>query len=117
MVGRMSQRLNGKTALVTGSTSNIGRSVAQLFAAEGAHVIVSGRDQARGESVVAGIRELGGRADFIRAALDGSSKASKGLADAAIEALGGRLDILVNNVGVYPPGTTLTVDDDTFDWV
>jgi NAD(P)-dependent dehydrogenase (short-subunit alcohol dehydrogenase family) len=113
----MSQRLNGKTALVTGSTSNIGRAVAQLFAAEGAHVIVSGRDQARGESVVAGIRELGGRADFIRADLDGSSKASRELADAAIEALGGRLGILVNNVGVYPPGTTLTVDDDTFDWV
>ena len=62
----MSQRLSGKTALVTGSTSNIGRSVAQLFAAEGAHVIVSGRDQARGESVVAGIRDRGGRADFIR---------------------------------------------------
>jgi NAD(P)-dependent dehydrogenase (short-subunit alcohol dehydrogenase family) len=113
----MSQRLSGKTALVTGSTSNIGRSVAQLFAAEGAHVIVSGRDQARGEAVVAGIRAGGGRADFIRADLDGSSKASKELADAAIEKLGGRLDILVNNVGVYPPASTLTADDDTFDLV
>jgi NAD(P)-dependent dehydrogenase (short-subunit alcohol dehydrogenase family) len=117
MVGPMSERLRGKTALVTGSTSNIGRSVAQLFAAEGAHVIVSGRDQARGESVVAGIRAGGGRADFIRADLDGSSKASKELAEAALAALGGRLDILVNNVGVYPPASTLTADDDTFDLV
>ena len=117
MVGHMSQRLSGKTALVTGSTSNIGRSIAQLFAAEGAHVIVSGRDEARGESVVAGIRDRGGRADFIRADLDGSSKASKELADAAVKALGGRLDVLVNNVGVYPPASTLTADDDTFDLV
>jgi len=83
MVGRMSQRLSGRTALVTGSTSDIGRSIAQLSAAEGAHVIVSGRDQARGESVVAGIRGRGGRADSIRADLDGSSKASRELAPGA----------------------------------
>jgi NAD(P)-dependent dehydrogenase (short-subunit alcohol dehydrogenase family) len=113
----MSNRLHGKTALVTGSTSNIGRSIAQLFAAEGAHVIVSGRDAARGESIVAGIRDKGGRADFIRADLNGSPEASKALADAAIAALGGRLDILVNNAGIYPPATTLTADGETFDRV
>jgi NAD(P)-dependent dehydrogenase (short-subunit alcohol dehydrogenase family) len=113
----MTSRLRGKTALITGSTSNIGRSIAQLFAAEGAHVIVSGRDEARGEAVAAGIREKGGRAEFIRADLDGSSKASKVLAEAAIAALGGRLDILVNNAGIYPPTTTLTADDGTFDRV
>lgn len=113
----MSNRLSGKTALVTGSTSNIGRAIAQLFAAEGAHVIVSGRDQARGDSVVADIRDKGGRADFIRADLDGTLNASRGLADAAVAALGGRLDILVNNAGIFPPVTTLTADEETFDRV
>ncbi|MFE6922980.1 hypothetical protein ACFVAV_18270 [Nocardia sp. NPDC057663] len=42
----MAQRLRGKTALITGSTSNIGHSIALAFGAEGAHVIVSGRDRA-----------------------------------------------------------------------
>ena len=43
-----SNRLNGRTALVTGSTSGIGRAIAKALAAEGAHVVVSGRDAARG---------------------------------------------------------------------
>jgi NAD(P)-dependent dehydrogenase (short-subunit alcohol dehydrogenase family) len=116
-VSGMTRRLNGKTALITGSTSNIGRSVAVAFAREGAHVIVSGRDTARGEAVVAGIRSAGGRADFVRADLDGTVSASNALAEAALAALGGRLDILVNNVGIYPPGTTLTTDEATFDRV
>ncbi|GII85916.1 dehydrogenase [Sphaerisporangium siamense] len=113
----MTKRLDGKTALITGSTSNIGRSVARLFAAEGAHVIVSGRDAAKGESVVAGIRAGGGRADFVRADLDGTPQASKALADAALAALGGRIDILVNNAGIFPAATTMTTDDETFDRV
>ncbi|GII64399.1 dehydrogenase [Sphaerisporangium krabiense] len=113
----MTKRLDGKTALITGSTSNIGRSVARLFAAEGAHVIVSGRDAAKGEAVVAGIRAGGGRADFVRADLDGTPQASKALADAALAALGGRIDILVNNAGIFPAATTLTTDDETFDRV
>jgi NAD(P)-dependent dehydrogenase (short-subunit alcohol dehydrogenase family) len=116
-VSGMTRRLNGKTALITGSTSNIGRSVAVAFAREGAHVIVSGRDTARGEAVVAGIRSAKGQADFVRADLDGTVSASNTLAEAALAALGGRLDILVNNVGIYPPGTTLTTDEATFDRV
>jgi NAD(P)-dependent dehydrogenase (short-subunit alcohol dehydrogenase family) len=116
-VSVMTKRLEGKTALVTGSTSNIGRSVAVAFAREGAHVVVCGRDTARGESVVAGIRSTGGRADFVRADLDGTVSASKALADSALAAHGGRMDILVNNVGIYPPDTTLTTDEATFDRV
>ena len=45
----MSRRLEDKTALVTGATSNIGRAIATAFAAEGAHVIVSGRSHQRGK--------------------------------------------------------------------
>jgi NAD(P)-dependent dehydrogenase (short-subunit alcohol dehydrogenase family) len=113
----MTYRLRGKTALITGSTSNIGRSVAVAYAREGAHIIVSGRDAARGEQVVGGIRDGGGQADFVRADLDGTPTASRTLADQALAALGGRLDILVNNAGIFPADTTLTTDEATFDKV
>jgi len=113
----MSGRLQGKRALVTGSTSNIGRAIAEAFGAEGAHVIVSGRDTARGAEVVAGIRAKGGRADFVRADLDGSPQASRALAEEAEALLGDTVDILVNNAGIYPAGTTVTTDDETFDRV
>jgi len=113
----MTPRLQGKTALITGSTSNIGRAIAVALADAGAHVVVSGRDDARGEKVIATIRETGGQADFVHADLDGTSMASHALAAAAAERLGGRIDILVNNAGIYPPGTTSTTDDATFDRV
>ncbi|MEJ3405201.1 SDR family oxidoreductase [Rathayibacter sp. YIM 133350] len=111
----MTQRLNGKTALVTGSTSNIGRAIASAFAREGAHVIVSGRNSVRGEDVVASIRDRGGRADFARADLDGSPQESRLLAEKALALLGGRVDILVNNAGVYPPHSTQSANGELFD--
>ena len=118
----MTERLHDKTALVTGATSNIGRAVAEALAAEGAYVAVAGRDRARGAEVVAGIRARGGRAEFVPADLDGSPAASQALAEAAARSLvkqpvGGRIDILVNNAGIYPPGTTTTTDEATFDRV
>lgn len=113
----MTQRLAGQTALVTGSTSNIGRSIAQRFAQEGAKVIVSGRDGIKGSAVVAAIRSAGGAADFIQADLDGTPSASRLLAEEALAAGGGRIDILVNNAGIFPPATTSTTDEPTFDRV
>lgn len=113
----MAQRLQGRTALVTGSTSNIGRSIAVALAKEGAHVVVSGRDEVRGAAVVDQIREKGGRADFVRADLDGTAAASRALAATASAKLGGRVDVLVNNAGIYPPSTTPTTDEETFDRV
>ncbi len=107
----MTQRLQGRTALVTGSTSNIGRAIAAALAAEGAHVVVSGRDQERGSAVVDAIRAAGGTADFVRADLDGSSARSRELADEALTVLGGRLDVLVNNAGIFPLHSTADADD------
>jgi NAD(P)-dependent dehydrogenase (short-subunit alcohol dehydrogenase family) len=113
----MGSRLEGKTALITGSTSNIGAAIATAFAAEGAHVVVSGRNQERGDSVVAEIRAAGGKADLIVAELDGSAAASRTLAAEANRVLGGRIDVLVNNAGIFPGSTTVATTESTFDQV
>jgi NAD(P)-dependent dehydrogenase (short-subunit alcohol dehydrogenase family) len=113
----MHKRLEGKTALVTGATSNIGRAIAMAFGAEGAHVVVSGRSQARGTEVVDRIGASGGRAEFVAADLGGSPTASRDLATEASRVLGGRIDILVNNAGIFPASTTAATDETTFDEV
>src|SRR5260370_8559322 len=60
----MGARLENKTALVTGATSNIGRAIAIAFAAEGAHVVASGRSQEPGAEVIAEIPAPAGRGHF-----------------------------------------------------
>src|SRR6202000_1873309 len=113
--GRM--RLENRTALVTGATGNIGRAIALAFGAEGAHVIATGRDRTRGEAVLAGIERAGGTATFVESDLDGSAAASRALAEAATDAAGGRLDVLVNNAGIFPGDSTAATDEATFDRV
>ncbi|HEY2519939.1 MAG TPA: glucose 1-dehydrogenase [Streptosporangiaceae bacterium] len=117
MVQTSAGRLAGKTALVTGATSNIGRAVALVFAAEGAHVVVSGRSPGRGAAVVKEIEAAGGRAHFVPADLDGSAGRSRELAELTTTVLGGRIDILVNNAGIYPGADTPATDEATFDQV
>jgi NAD(P)-dependent dehydrogenase (short-subunit alcohol dehydrogenase family) len=92
--------LNGKTVLVTGGTSGIGRATAERFAEAGANVIISGRDQTRGEEVVREIEQEGGRARFLAADLSKRSGARE-LAEAV-----GPVDVLVNNAGVFPFAAT-----------
>ncbi len=101
-------RLTGRTAIVTGSTSGIGAAIARTLASEGAHVVVSGRDVARGRAAVKEVREAGGRADFVAADLAGTYEQLRAFVAEATSTLGGRVDILVNNAGIYP--ATLTED-------
>ncbi|MGZ8764421.1 MAG: SDR family NAD(P)-dependent oxidoreductase [Acidimicrobiia bacterium] len=88
-------RLAGELALVTGSTAGIGRAVATRFAAEGACVVVTGRDHQRGQTTVDAITAEGGTAVFLAADL-GVDGAGADLVDRAAGALGG-LTVLVNN--------------------
>jgi NAD(P)-dependent dehydrogenase (short-subunit alcohol dehydrogenase family) len=102
-------RLAGKTALVTGATSGIGRAVAERLAGEGAQVILSGRDAGRGEQVVAAIGSSGGSARFVRADLRELEDVKRLAADS------GQADILVNNAGVITFGPTSETSEEAFD--
>jgi NAD(P)-dependent dehydrogenase (short-subunit alcohol dehydrogenase family) len=101
--------LHGKTALVTGGTSGIGRAVAKRLAADGAEVIVTGRDRQRGEEVVDAIMASGGKARFIAADLASFDDVQR-LAEAASD-----VDVLVNDAGVFPGGPTDQTSQEAFD--
>jgi 3-oxoacyl-[acyl-carrier protein] reductase len=108
-------RLAGKKAIVTGSTSGIGEAIARVLAASGAEVVVSGRDAARAQSVVDAITQAGGKAHAVVADLTGSSDTIRTFARAAAAALGGQVDLLVNNAGVYPVTPTEGLPDADLD--
>ncbi len=89
----------GKTVLVTGSTDGLGRELALALAADGAHVIVHGRNAARGQAVVDEITRAGkGSARFIAADFS-SLQATREFADTIARDYP-RLDLLVNNAGI-----------------
>jgi 3-oxoacyl-[acyl-carrier protein] reductase len=88
-------RMTGERSLVTGSTSGIGKEIALAFAREGASVVVTGRNEARGATVLAAIAAAGGTGHFIAADLHDEAACTQMVDDAAA-ALGG-LTVLVNN--------------------
>jgi NAD(P)-dependent dehydrogenase (short-subunit alcohol dehydrogenase family) len=107
-------RLRGKTALVTGGTSGIGRATAEAFAREGAEVIVSGRDERRGAEVVAAIAKNGESARFVRADLSDLGSVKELAAQALSNGHAG-VDILVNNAGSFAFGPTESFPLDDFE--
>ncbi|MFC6939058.1 SDR family oxidoreductase [Salinirubellus sp. GCM10025818] len=93
----MTGRLEGDTAIVTGSSTGLGEGIARRFAAEGANVVTNSRSLERAESTAEAIREAGGTA--VAAEADVSEKADvEALVDAAIDEFGS-LDVMVNNAG------------------
>jgi NAD(P)-dependent dehydrogenase (short-subunit alcohol dehydrogenase family) len=106
--------LQDRTALVTGSTSGIGRATAVALAARGARVLVVGRNEQRAKDVVAEIEGSGGSAAFQLTTLS-DLESARHLAEWAAEAGGGHVDILVNNAGVAVLGPSSTATEAGFD--
>ncbi|WGD53173.1 glucose 1-dehydrogenase [Bradyrhizobium sp. CB1650] len=107
MVGR----LRDKVAVITGATSGIGEETARRFVAEGARVVISGRNADKGEALQ---RELGDRTLF-RAADVSKESDIAALIDMAVERFG-HLDCLFNNAGGPDRGTLTTVTEQDFDY-
>jgi NAD(P)-dependent dehydrogenase (short-subunit alcohol dehydrogenase family) len=107
----MSNRLEGKVAVITGATSGIGEATARRFVAEGARVVIAGRTVDKGEAIA---RELGERALFQRADVMHEADIAA-LIDTALKQFG-RLDCLFNNAGGRTPGTLDTVTEADFDY-
>jgi NAD(P)-dependent dehydrogenase (short-subunit alcohol dehydrogenase family) len=101
--------LQGRTALVTGATSGIGKATAKALARLGAEVVVHGRNADRGHQVVKEIEADGGRARFVAADLTEPAEITRLAADA------GAVDILVNNAGRSWFGPSADLDVATYD--
>jgi len=114
MAGPGEGRLTGRTALVTGAGSGIGRETALVFAAEGANVVVADRDAAAGTATVASIADAGGQAHFV--AVDVARATAVEAAVAEAERTYGALHVLFNNAGVFPEGDGLPVDTPEAVW-
>lgn len=89
---------DGKTVLITGATSGIGRATAKLFAAEGAKVFFCGRREHLGNEVEKEIREMGGEATYMRADVREESQV-KAFVEACVDMYGG-IDVAFNNAGI-----------------
>jgi NAD(P)-dependent dehydrogenase (short-subunit alcohol dehydrogenase family) len=105
--------LAGRTAVVTGANTGIGRGIAHTLAAAGARVVVAARNTAAAETVVAEIEDSGGEAIALPVRIDDEASIVA-LFDAAQAALG-RIDILVNNAGVFPETPLLETSGEAWD--
>ncbi len=105
--------LQGRVALVTGASRGIGRATAELLAREGAHVVLTSRDQADLDVVAESIHATGGAATPVAADVGDAGQMER--AFAAAEALEGRFDILVNNAGIGILGALTAMSDSDFD--
>lgn len=94
----IAMKFENKVAIITGSTRGIGRATAELFAKEGAKVIVVGTKEELGESCVNEIKAAGGEAIFCKTDVT-SDESLDNLVKIALDAYG-KIDILVNNAGV-----------------
>jgi NAD(P)-dependent dehydrogenase (short-subunit alcohol dehydrogenase family) len=100
----MNLQLEGKTALVTGSTAGIGLAIATSLAKEGARVIINGRTQQRVDAAI----KLSGAAEGVAADLGTEAGAQQLIARVP------EVDILVNNLGIFEPKPFDQISDD--DW-
>jgi NAD(P)-dependent dehydrogenase (short-subunit alcohol dehydrogenase family) len=105
--------LQGKVAVITGSTSGIGRAGSIAFAREGAGVVISGRNKERGGEVVKLIAKQGGKAQFVAADMLVPADIER-LVKETVKALG-RLDIFWHNAGIIGPDDIDTLSQERYD--
>ena len=106
------QNLSGRTAIVTGASSGIGRAIAEKLGAAGAHVVLSGRTTSAMDESKKTIVEAGGHASVVTADVRDVEQV-RALVDGAV-AETGRLDIMVNNAGLSYPAKIM--DGDPEQW-
>jgi NAD(P)-dependent dehydrogenase (short-subunit alcohol dehydrogenase family) len=106
-------KLDGKVVLITGGTSGIGRATAVLLAKEGAAVVLTGRNQERGEQVARAINDDGGKAMFIRSDVRLADDCRQAV-EQTLERFG-RIDVLFNNAGVFHPKTVPECTEEEWD--
>jgi NAD(P)-dependent dehydrogenase (short-subunit alcohol dehydrogenase family) len=107
-------RLANKVAIITGAGGGMGQVASQLFAAEGAKVVVAEFSEAAGAETVRAVKAAGGEATFVQA--DVSDEASaKAMVDHALTTYG-RVDVLYNNAGIMPETDRSVVDTDVATW-
>ncbi|MDB6015757.1 MAG: fabG 8, partial [Pedosphaera sp.] len=107
----MDLQLQSKRALVSGSTAGIGLAIATILAREGADVIVNGRSAARVEAAIKSVRAAGAKGDVQGLAADFSTVAGLDTVTRAFP----KIDILVNNLGMYQPKPFEQISDE--EWV
>src|SRR5215475_6322025 len=105
-------KLSGKTAIITGATSGIGKATALLFAEEGANVVFTGRRTELGQRVSEEIQGRGARGVFVQADHTKTGACSHVLERTLAEF--GRVDILFNNAGIVTRGTAETTSDEVW---
>lgn len=90
-------RLVGKVAFITGAAGGIGSGISRVFAAQGAKIVLAGRDEAKGNKLAAEINAVGGSAQFLRVDVSREVDVARCIADA--EKVYGPLNVLINNAG------------------
>ncbi len=110
----MDLQLRGRRALVTGSSSGIGEAIARMLAAEGAQVVVHGRDRSRSEKVASDIGAAG-----VALGVLSSDDGADAVYNDAVAALGGTIEILINNAGGSSTGNTSKppIEISADDWI